>query len=306
MNATTSPTYEEQFAPGLRRALRFYRPLRRLARRAAGKPCNVLLEVRWRLGDEVMAIPIYEEIRAKYGDCRTTVLCNYPELLEGNPFVDAVNNASCDPDVYVCLRSGPRLVNRVEHYARCAGVPMPNRRPALYYSNWSSRFVSESDSPFVTVCSGASWPNKRWNIGRWRSVCSALLELGYGIVELGVGDESIGVGMNLVGSTNVREAACVLKASRLFICCDSGLMHLALAAGTRVLALFGPTDPDILIRNEPLLMPLVVERECSGCWNRTGGSEQPGTCRMSRTSCLDAVSADEVLAQAQRVLEAEA
>ena len=41
------------------------------------------------------------------------------------------------------------------------------------------------------------------------------------------------------------ELACWLAAARVFIGNDSGITHLAAAAGTRVVALFGPTDPDV-------------------------------------------------------------
>ena len=41
------------------------------------------------------------------------------------------------------------------------------------------------------------------------------------------------------------ELACWLAKARLYIGNDSGITHLAAAVGTPVLALFGPTDPDV-------------------------------------------------------------
>jgi heptosyltransferase-3 len=43
--------------------------------------------------------------------------------------------------------------------------------------------------------------------------------------------------------SNLPSTACRLAQARLYIGNDSGITHLAAAAGTRVLALFGPTDP---------------------------------------------------------------
>jgi ADP-heptose:LPS heptosyltransferase len=294
--------YEDRFGPVARRVLRFYRPLRRAARLAVGKPCGVLVDIRWRLGDEIMALPIYEALWAKYSNCRITALCNYPELLEGNPFVDAVNSVVRDPDVYVNLRGAPSGEYRLKHYACRAGTSVPSERPRLYFENWSARLPEGLDEPFVAVCAGASWPTKRWLPERWRSVCSALKDLGYGVVELGAGDEErIGAEFSLVGRTNVREAACLLRAAELLICCDSGLMHLALASGTRALALFGPTEPSILIRNDPRLVPVMAERDCQGCWNR-GSVASPGTCPMERTSCLDVITAETIVDLARGLL----
>ena len=41
------------------------------------------------------------------------------------------------------------------------------------------------------------------------------------------------------------ELACWLAKARLYIGNDSGITHLAAAVGTPVLALFGPTDPEV-------------------------------------------------------------
>ncbi len=49
--------------------------------------------------------------------------------------------------------------------------------------------------------------------------------------------------IDLCGSTTITEAAALLKEARLLITGDNGLMHLAAAVNTKVLALFGPTHP---------------------------------------------------------------
>lgn len=299
-------SYEDRLGPLRRRAVRFVRAVRWRVKPLLGWQRTLLVELRWRLGDETMAIPIYEALRARFPDSRIHVLCQYPELLEDNPHVDAVNELPRACDRYVNLRSGPREACRIEHYARCAGVALPPNRPRLYYRDWTARPLEAlpvGDGALVAVSSGASWPTKRWPTERWRALCTALLADGCRVVELGADqDEAIGVGTSLRGATSVREAACVLHAATLFVCCDSGLMHLALAAGTRVLALFGPTDPDILIRNEPKLLAVKAPRDCQGCWNRADEGGAPGTCPRGRDSCLDAVGTEGVLARARGLL----
>lgn len=44
---------------------------------------------------------------------------------------------------------------------------------------------------------------------------------------------------------NLYELACWLATARVYIGNDSGITHLAAAAGASVVALFGPTDPRI-------------------------------------------------------------
>ncbi len=248
-----------------------------------------------------MALPIYDGLRSGYPDCRIAVLCNYPELLEGNPSVDVVN-VPMSPDRFILLRSGPRTVRRIAHYAELAGISTPVERPRLHFADWSAPSVARYGGGFVAVAPGASWAIKRWPVERWRALCEALDAHGLPVVELGHGDEAIGVQHSLMGQTTVREAACVLHAARLLVCCDSGLMHLARAVGTPAVALFGPTVPSILISNDPGLTAVVSEEPCQGCWNTDQPNVSPGVCARGRASCMERISVDDVLSRVLPVL----
>lgn len=50
---------------------------------------------------------------------------------------------------------------------------------------------------------------------------------------------------NLMGQINLATLIELLRKSHVLVTNDSGPMHLAAALGTRVIALFGPTDPDL-------------------------------------------------------------
>ncbi len=270
-------------------------PLRWALKGLFGARREIVVELRWRLGDEIMALPIYEALRKQHPGARITAWCNYPDLLIDHPHVDAINDTAVCPDRYLLLRSGPRAVYRIEHYARCARVPVPANRPRLHYTDWHVSSIDALKQPFVAVSPGASWETKRWPMDRWRETCARIEAMGYAIVELGYDDEPIGVGTSLMNKTTVREAACVLHAAALFLGCDSGLMHLALAAGTPTVALFGPTDPAILVRDEPNLTAIRSTNPCIGCWNTSPDDIQPGTCPLKRASCLDTISVANVL-----------
>jgi ADP-heptose:LPS heptosyltransferase len=51
------------------------------------------------------------------------------------------------------------------------------------------------------------------------------------------------VQLDLVGRTDLLTLAAVLERAQVVVTGDTGPMHLAVAMGTRVLALFGPADP---------------------------------------------------------------
>lgn len=305
----TEPTYEERFGPFGRRARRLTRAVRSHAKRALHRDRHVLLEIKWRLGDEIMALPIYEAMKAGNPDVYLTVFCNYPDLLRDNPFVDVVNDLWSEPDEYRLLRDAARDVPRLEHYAARAGLPHPSqwrttRRPHLQYWNWHVDLLDElpEAGPRVVLCSGASWPTKRWPVDRWRGLANGLTALGCQVVQLGHGDAPIGAGVDLAGRTSVREAACVLRSSRLAVVSDSGLMHLARAVGTPTVALFGPTAPGILIAGDPQLHVVTNGRACRACWNESLEMTREGVCPRGIPECLGTIDVATVLETARGLL----
>lgn len=154
------------------------------------------------------------------------------------------------------------------------------------------RFVG---GPVVALCRGASWVTKRWPEESWLALGRALEEKGCRVIVLGQEGEGIDVGTDFSGRTGVREAACLLHQADLTISSDSGLMHLSLAAGTKTIGLFGPTDSAILIADDDRFTPITNERECQGCWNHDLSNEEPGRCPKDIVGCMDVIEAARVL-----------
>ncbi len=304
-------SFEDRYGPLVRRANRLRRAVRWRVKRALRAPARILVETRWRLGDEIMALPIYEALKAEHPYARIDAWCNYPELLLDSPFVDGVYSGDRPPeadglDRYVLLRGAPRDRFRLEHYAAQAGVATPRRAPELHYADWSSPSVdalAANAGGVIAVSTGASWPTKRWPIERWRALCQSLLGQGYRVIQLGKGDEPIGVDDSFLDKTGIRDAACLLRASRVFICCDSGLMHLALATGTPTVALFGPTEPAILTRPSGGFASIKNERPCFGCWNTSLAMTKEGVCPLGEPQCLGTIPESRVLQCVKEALD---
>lgn len=160
----------------------------------------------------------------------------------------------------------------------------------------------------VTINPGASCPSKRWDARRFAKVADALAGK-YGakiIVIAGESDKACGDDLtshmsqqcvNLSGRTDIGDIASILRRTSLFISNDSGPVHIACATGTPVIAIFG--------RNERGLSP---ER-----WGPTGkddvvlhkdvGCETclAHNCRIG-FKCLDAITVEDVLVAAQKIL----
>jgi len=92
---------------------------------------------------------------------------------------------------------------------------------------------------------------KRWSDEGFAQVADRLAdEFGIKSVVVGLsGGNRIralsGNAIDLTGKTSLPALAAVLERARIFVGVDSGMMHLAAAVGTPVVALFGPSDPRI-------------------------------------------------------------
>jgi heptosyltransferase III len=99
------------------------------------------------------------------------------------------------------------------------------------------------DEDFIAIHPFSGSPRKNWPLERFRQLAELLhphLPVKW-ILEPGA--PRIEAGDTEPPTEDLYRLACRLACARLYIGNDSGITHLAAAAGTRVLALFGPTDP---------------------------------------------------------------
>jgi len=295
----------DRSGPLIRRASAVRRAVRFNTKRILGKRTRILVEIQWRLGDEIMAIPIYESIKRAWPDSDLSVACTYPELLEGNPFVDHVivdeSHDTKEFDRRICLRDASRTVPRRDHYAQLAGVASPENSPTVYWP--TDEAPIDMNGRWVAVCTGATWSTKRWPMASWQTLCSTLADRGYQLVQVGHGDERIGLAHDFVDKTSVREAGAIVKRCALYIGCDSGLLHLAAAVGTPAIGLFGPTDPDILFGEHNPITAIRNGRPCAMCWNGPLTMREPGVCPLRVENCLGMIAVETVLAAALAALD---
>ena len=156
---------------------------------------------------------------------------------------------------------------------------------------------------------------KQWPIERYREVIELLLRdhPGSRVILFGSPNEremiqslAAGLGPRVVvaaGKTSVKQVAALIERCDMLICNDSGLMHVAVAAGTPVVAIYGPTD---IRRTAPLgARHSVIRHElpCSPCF-RLEGDDQIHRC--SHHDCLMSITPDEVFREAERKLKVSA
>ena len=74
--------------------------------------------------------------------------------------------------------------------------------------------------------------------------------------------------IDLVGKTSVRELVMAVAGSDLVVSPDTGPMHIAAAVGVPVIALFGPTDPELCGARGERVIILQAEMKCVRCYKK--------------------------------------
>ncbi|HEY3414558.1 MAG TPA: glycosyltransferase family 9 protein [Armatimonadota bacterium] len=120
------------------------------------------------------------------------------------------------------------------------------------------------DSPrgFVSITPATTRPYKHWTNEAFAETLD-LLKDSFGleaVIHGGPADVEMAEGIAglcrsvrpriVAGQTTLRDAAEVIRRSRLLVGVDTGLMHFGMATGTPTVAIFGPTNPHRL-RDEP-------------------------------------------------------
>jgi heptosyltransferase-2 len=93
---------------------------------------------------------------------------------------------------------------------------------------------------------------------------------------------------NLCGQTSLEDTVDLLSAARAAVTNDSGLMHVAAAAGTRVVALYGSSSPHFTPPLTPDKAILYLGLDCSPCFRRE--------CPLGHLNCLRQISPGSVQA----------
>ena len=103
----------------------------------------------------------------------------------------------------------------------------------------------------IAVAPGAAHFTKRWPTHHWMALVRRLVEAGNDVIVLG-GPQDLAIGeavaaaggesaATAAGAFDLPGSAALLKRTRALVSGDTGLMHLATAVETPVIALFGPT-----------------------------------------------------------------
>jgi heptosyltransferase II len=190
-----------------------------------------------------------------------------------------------------------KLVRTVQRFvalgqARDADVPLECPNPALSVAGEQARLTAEkygldAGRPILALAPGAEYgPAKRWPAEYFAEVAAALEKQGFQIIILGSERDQepaakiagYSGAIDLAGKTSLGEAVDLLSLVSVTVTNDSGLMHIAAATGSAVVAIYGSSDPGFTPPMTDRARILRLELECSPCFKRD--------CPLGHTACL--------------------
>lgn len=161
------------------------------------------------------------------------------------------------------------------------------------------------DRPAIAFMPGAEYgPAKQWPAAHYGRLAQALIARGQQVWVLGSAKEQAlaeeirqAAGLpgaeqgfhNLCGRTALADVVDILAACTRAVSNDSGLMHVAAAAGTPLVAIYGSSTPEFTPPLTDRADILYLRLECSPCFERQ--------CPLGHYNCLRHIGVEEVLAR---------
>lgn len=176
-------------------------------------------------------------------------------LISASPIIAEGSHASC------------QLAQPLERLALYLDDPVARIHPSEEDRKDAERLVGLLPGPLAAIHPGSGSDKKNWPLDRWQRLLESLLgdaRIGHVLV---IGGESDAAQLRQIrripaAKYTVLEnlplctLGAILAKTAVFVGHDSGISHLAAAAETACLLLFGPTDPDVWAPAGPKVHPL--------------------------------------------------
>jgi len=176
-------------------------------------------------------------------------------------------------------------------------VPAPRFRADPASALRLVRDLELGSEPAVALMPGAEYgPAKQWPAEHFAALATQLGQRGVRSWIIGSAKEkalgeaiaqaSDGAAINLCGRTSLVDVIDLVSVAQAVVCNDSGPMHIAAAAGARVVAIYGSSTPDHTPPMTPTAVIHYLRLSCSPCFERV--------CPLGHTHCLKEIRPDAV------------
>ena len=178
-----------------------------------------------------------------------------------------------------------------------ANIPLPKLKVDLDCQNNLLQKFNLKTNNIIALMPGAEYGKaKQWPLEYFSEVASKLKKRNYLVVVLGSKKDNLAGeqiakssgAINLCGKTTINESIDLLATCKTVITNDSGLMHIAAAVKSKVIAIYGSSSPNYtppMTNNKQIHY---LNLSCSPCFART--------CKFETYDCLRKIRPQDVLA----------
>jgi len=203
----------------------------------------------------------------------------------------------------IARRPGCHRVDLYLDLVRAIGADVKSPKMEMFVSDEDQEFADgllksvgvSGKRPIVAISPGSSVAAKQWFPDRYAKVADRLALDGVDVIIVGSEGERATVNevikaskkppADIAGRTKIGQLAAVLKRCDVVVSNDTGPMHMAVSVGIPVVAIFGPTDPEITGPYCKKSIVLWKKLSCTPCGHKP-------TCE--NFECLLSVTVDDV------------
>lgn len=150
----------------------------------------------------------------------------------------------------------------------------------------------------LVLAPGAEFgPSKRWPVRHYAAVANAKIVEGWEVWIFGSAKDQViaqeiseltqGRALDLTGKTSLAEAVDLMSLATVVVTNDSGLMHIAAAVGSPLVAIYGSTSPQFTPPLSERVAILSLQLPCSPCFQRV--------CPLQHNNCMQDLQPQQVL-----------
>ena len=162
----------------------------------------------------------------------------------------------------------------------------------------------------ILFAPGSVWATKRWPVSYWVDLSNFFIDREMTIILIGgaedrqLADEIISKSgntnmLNAAGEFSILESSELIRSAAMLVSGDTAPVHLAVATGTRVLSIFGPTVPEFGFAPTGKHDRIIgLDIDCRPC--AIHGGEK---CLLRHHDCMVKLTADEIYLAVEEMLE---
>ena len=199
-------------------------------------------------------------------------------------------------------------------FAPGAALPEPLPWPRLQVDSENQQRLTSAlgldpGMPLMTLCPGARYgSSKQWPADYYAALAQHYIGAGWQVLVLGSDNDKAFAGRILGGLTDATRPACIdacgntglvdavdlLALSQVVVTNDSGLMHIAAAVGSKIVAIYGSSTPAFTPPLADTVAIAALELDCRPCFERE--------CPLGHLDCLRRQSPEAIIGQVEALL----